>query len=354
MYDAIIIGAGIYGRYISNYLFNKEKHVLQIAKDGCLLFNQQSQGVASLVNQARVHNGYHYPRSIATAKASVKNYHRFIDDFYSSIIHGFKQVYSIPKYGSLTNATQFEQFCQNLGVQCEEYYPDFLNKQSLQGSWLVDELAIDTIQMMQSLEMDRKNELVIDEVARIDVTDHGFKLVCKSGKEFESKHVINCTYANLNHIQFEGKIQPLHLKYEACEIALMNPSRKLKNIGITFMDGPFASFMPFSKDGLWSLTSVQQTPHYFNYTGIDSVSSMSSNFDQMILQLKQYFNIPIRQLFDYSHSQYVVKTILANSETDDNRLIKVSTTQFNENKYIRVLGGKLNAIYELDQMLEVI
>lgn len=353
MYDVIIIGAGIYGRYASNYLFNKDKNILQIAKDDCLLFNQQSQGVASLVNQARVHNGYHYPRSIATAKSSVKHYHRFIDEFSSSIISGFKKVYSIPKYGSLTNANQFEQFCQNLGVQCEEYYPDFLNKQSLQGSWLVDEMAIDTIQMMNSLERNRKNELLVDEVVKITTIDNGFKVICKSGKEFESKHIINCTYANLNQIEFEKEIKPLHLKYEACEIALMNPSKKLKNIGITFMDGPFASFMPFSKDGLWSLTSVQQTPHYFNYTGIESVSSMKSNFDQMVLQLKQYFNIPIQQLFNYSHSQYVVKTILADSENDDNRLIKIAISDFNGSKYVRVLGGKLNAIYELDQLLEV-
>ena len=35
----------------------------------------------------------------------------------------------------------------------------------------------------------------------------------------------------------------------------------LKNIGITVMDGPFFSIMPFGQTGLHSLTSVTFTPH---------------------------------------------------------------------------------------------
>ena len=35
---------------------------------------------ASQVNQARVHNGYHYPRSLTTALSSVKYYERFTRD----------------------------------------------------------------------------------------------------------------------------------------------------------------------------------------------------------------------------------------------------------------------------------
>jgi len=42
---------------------------------------------ASQINQARVHNGYHYPRSVTTAKSSAEYYDRFTTEFSSCINH---------------------------------------------------------------------------------------------------------------------------------------------------------------------------------------------------------------------------------------------------------------------------
>ncbi len=41
--------------------------------------------------------------------------------------------------------------------------------------------------------------------------------------------------------------------------------KRLKNTGITVMDGPFFSLMPFGQTGLHSLTSVTFTPHETSY-----------------------------------------------------------------------------------------
>ena len=55
--------------------------------------------------------------------------------------------------------------------------------------------------------------------------------------------------------------EPFKIKYELCEIILCKVNSKLKNVGITVMDGPFFSIMPFGKTGYHSLTSVTFTPH---------------------------------------------------------------------------------------------
>jgi L-2-hydroxyglutarate oxidase LhgO len=76
-YDYIIIGAGIYGLYITRKLTQKYPN-----KKICLLeYDSEPFQRASFINQARVHNGYHYPRSLSTALKSAHYYNRFNKDY---------------------------------------------------------------------------------------------------------------------------------------------------------------------------------------------------------------------------------------------------------------------------------
>jgi len=63
--DCIIIGAGIFGLYAAKILAAKKKKVI------VLECSKRPFARASAINQARVHNGYHYPRSYETAKKVV-------------------------------------------------------------------------------------------------------------------------------------------------------------------------------------------------------------------------------------------------------------------------------------------
>ena len=58
--DAVIIGGGFYGAAIAVYLAKQRglKRITLIEREPTLLAR------ASYNNQARVHNGYHYPRSL--------------------------------------------------------------------------------------------------------------------------------------------------------------------------------------------------------------------------------------------------------------------------------------------------
>ena len=109
-YEVLIVGGGFYGCEIA----------LKLSKIGLskiLLVEKENELMkrASVNNQARVHNGYHYPRSIKTAQSSSKNYQKFINDYAYSIYNEMTMLYAIRKYNYVeigicryTNDTQYD------------------------------------------------------------------------------------------------------------------------------------------------------------------------------------------------------------------------------------------------------
>jgi L-2-hydroxyglutarate oxidase LhgO len=73
-YDAIVIGGGFYGCSLALALASRFHRVAVLEQRPELMSR------ASYVNQARVHNGYHYPRSFLTALRSSVNFPRFVSD----------------------------------------------------------------------------------------------------------------------------------------------------------------------------------------------------------------------------------------------------------------------------------
>ena len=73
-WDKIIIGAGLYGLYCARFCGLRGERVLVLEADGAAFRR------ATYINQARVHMGYHYPRSYSTAVKSAGYFRRFMDD----------------------------------------------------------------------------------------------------------------------------------------------------------------------------------------------------------------------------------------------------------------------------------
>ena len=80
-FDISIIGGGFYGSVLAYYVKRRFPNlsVVLLEKESDLLTR------ASAKNQARVHNGFHYPRSVVTAYRSRINFERFINEFYDAI-----------------------------------------------------------------------------------------------------------------------------------------------------------------------------------------------------------------------------------------------------------------------------
>jgi hypothetical protein len=158
--------------------------------------------------------------------------------------------------------------------------------------------------------------------------------------------VINATYAGMNGVVelFEG--EPLKIKYEYAELALCRVSPLLKDVGLTVMDGPFFSLMPFGFGGLHSLSAVSYTPHSMSTTPFDESSKdTTSHFIEMRQIAKKFMREDID--IEYKESLFATKAILAKTEADDARptLIQVHS----EKPYFAsILSGKLNTIFDID------
>ena len=74
---------------------------------------------ATYVNQARLHMGYHYPRSLSTAMKSAGYFRRFAEDYSFCVFSEFQQVYATSRHFSWTDAAEFQKFCRDAGIPCE-------------------------------------------------------------------------------------------------------------------------------------------------------------------------------------------------------------------------------------------
>src|SRR4051812_44592454 len=90
-FDAVVIGGGFYGARLALHLRQLGRTVLLLEREAALLRR------ASLVNQARVHGGYHYPRSILTSLRSRRNYARFHEEYRDCVVDSFAHYYAIAR-----------------------------------------------------------------------------------------------------------------------------------------------------------------------------------------------------------------------------------------------------------------
>ena len=256
-YDKIIIGAGLYGLYSALYSCKKGQHVIILECDDAPFKR------ATYINQARVHQGYHYPRSISTALKSAGYFDRFNKDFAFCINKEFDQIYATSSQYSWSDGKQFKSFCRAAGIPCEELHAgNYFKNGMCDGVFRTREYTYDAMILkeyyMNELEK-YGNSVVIkygEKINCIERTDDAYIIRTEDGESYQSPFVLNSTYAGTNQILDMAGFDKFGIKYELCEIILCDVNDKLKEIGFTVMDGPFFSIMPFGKTGYHSLYRV--------------------------------------------------------------------------------------------------
>ena len=137
-YDAVIVGGGIVGCSLTRYLKANLDKVLILERESTILQR------ASYANQARVHNGYHYPRSLRTALRSRLNFPRFVEEYRDCIEQSFAMYYGIGKLFSKVTAAQFKTFCQRINAPLEpapKEIKSLFNRDLVEEVFLVQEYA---------------------------------------------------------------------------------------------------------------------------------------------------------------------------------------------------------------------
>lgn len=358
-YDVAIIGGGFYGVHIALTLSQLNYSVVIIEKEDDLLTRASSK------NQARIHNGYHYPRSFTTALQSSISYPVFINEFKDCIYDEFENYYLISKFRSKINSEYYENLCKkiNLPLIKSKVLDGVINHQNIESVYKVNESLFDIKKIKNSLlnKLEDKNieNLLSSEVEKIDKNGTEFKLTLAGKSEFiRSKKVFNCTYSNINHIHSNNNMPLLDLKHEITETCLVKPNQFFKDKGITIMDGPFLSILPFpSIKDIHSFTHVSYTPHYEWFDQLypnDSDNLLAnykkkSNWIKMLKDAEKYILNP-NEHFTYKNSNWEIKTVLASSEFDDSRPILYKKNFFYKN-YSCILGAKIDNIYDIEQLL---
>lgn len=363
----LIIGAGIYGLYSALFLGSH-------CSDEVVVLEYESKPFkrATYINQARVHMGYHYPRSLYTAKKSANYFNRFVKDYGFSIYKDFKQIYATSADFSWTNANEFAKFCKNSSIECERVdISRYFNSGMCDGAFSTQEYTYDAdILLNHFLEQIAKYQnikIFFDSRIENVVMKSNSVTVETNNGNFTTDFVLNSTYASTNEISKLFGLSTFEIKYELCEIILCDVSNKLKDVGITVMDGPFFSIMPFGKTGYHSLTSVTFTPHVTSYnelpcfecqTGMEDYCSPDCLGNCNECKNKPHTSWPYMSKlarkylkeeygFNYVKSLYSIKPILKASEVDDSRPTVIRKLS-DEPLIVSVLSGKINTVYDLD------
>jgi glycine/D-amino acid oxidase-like deaminating enzyme len=370
MYDRIILGAGIYGMYSAVKSAKAGHSVLVIETDSEPFMR------GSYINQARLHNGYHYPRSYSTAAKCAKYFDRFFADFNDCILQDFSQIYAVATHYSWTNGKQFANFCDNVVIRCDEIsdITPYFNPHTVEKAFATHEYTFDAQLISACLLNEAKSlgvSFAFDEtVIKIFKKGGNWQVYTSADKSYISPWVLNSTYASINEIHRIIGFEPLNYKYELCEVILCNVSDNIAKVGLTVMDGPFFSVMPFGKTGYHSLTTVSKTPHITSYEKLptfpcqgkreDCTPETHKNcnicpqhpptaFAEMYQTAKKYMNHDIK--IEYVKSLYTLKPILKASEIDDSRPTIIRQYSAVPDFY-SVFSGKINTIYDLDGILE--
>ena len=370
-FDRIIIGAGLYGLYAAQYCGKKHQSVLVLECDPTPFRR------ATYINQARAHQGYHYPRSLSTAMRSAHYFERFNKDYSFCINSEFEQIYATSTNYSWTNGEQFKKFCEAANIPCEPLNPDkYFKKGMCDGAFLTREYSYDAL-ILRDYYMDTLSNMKNVEVRfAIRITDihlegDEYEVVLQDGKKYRTKFLLNAAFAGVNQILDMMKLEKFRIKYELCEIILIDVSDALKPYGFTVMDGPFFSIMPFGLCGSHSLTSVTFTPHATSYDATprfdcqersngycssdflgncnDCIAKPQTAYAYMSNLARKY----LKEEYDFSYkgSLYSMKPILMKSEIDDSRPTVVRTYSTNPT-CVSVLSGKINTVYDLDEVLD--
>lgn len=363
-YDAVVIGGGFFGCTVSLYLKKYLKSVLILEKEADLFQH------ASYVNQARVHKGYHYPRSLLTALRSQINFGKFIKDYQDCIVSSFDNYYAVSNYFSKVNASQFKTFCQRVDIPVTSVSPtikNLFNSNLIEEVFKTQEYVFAAIKLKNKMftalekhQINIKFDTDVIKVRKITETEKiNITINTKLGQNcITAKYIFNCTYSAINTILSASELTTIPLKHELAEIALVQVPESLKNIGITVMCGPFFSLMPFPSKQLHTLSHVRYTPHCYwqdteNTTSatnkIYHQATRKTNYPYMIRDAARY--LPILSGCSYVDSLWEVKTVLPQSEVDDSRPILFKRHQQLPNLTC-ILGGKIDNVYDIFHELQ--
>jgi glycine/D-amino acid oxidase-like deaminating enzyme len=359
-WDVLVVGGGFYGLYLAEYLAARLPRVLLCERGADLMAR------ASYANQARVHNGYHYPRSVLTASRSRVNFPRFVEEFRPAIDSSFAKLYAVARGTSKVTAEQFAESMRRIGAPVEPAAAEvrrLFDSDTVEEVFRTVEYAFDSSELKRVMAVrvrragvEVRLNTTVERVRSLPggavgvaLNEHG------TATELTAGMVFCCAYGQTNAVAAASGLPVIPLKHELAEMALVDVPPALKGLGVTVMDGPFFSCMPFPPRGLHTLSHVRYTPHGHWYDGLPGephvraydvfdLAQKRTAFPHMVRDAARY--LPAIAGCEYRDSLWEVKTVLPRSESDDSRPILFRPDHGIANYHV-VMGGKIDNVYDV-------
>ncbi len=252
-----IVGCGIFGAMTA----------IKLAESGIgvTIFDSNSRPLqgASLNNQNRLHLGFHYPRDDETASQCIRGFDEFRSEFSDCILDNFDNAYFIASEGSLTSPDEYLRFCRKHQLDFEEIDPNLFDPivNNVDLGITTKEVVYDSV-ILEKLITKKFRSLKIlprfnSEVTSISKKGDIFSLEINKSNQDDYDAIVNCTYANLNQLKFQIGQETKNFQYEYTIVPIVDWCRS--PVGITIMDGPFMTVLPFGKSKNFLLYHVDHT-----------------------------------------------------------------------------------------------
>lgn len=334
-----VVGAGIFGCITALKLREK------FPKAKIHLFERNAEicREASGINQYRLHEGYHYPRSAETVDQCKSGIESFLKEYHRCTVQQTRNHYCIPFKDSLISGAQYIQFLSNSKLPF--YIPnkvECIKERKMDLCIWANETLLNLPKFKFEL-LNRLNE------SKIDLH---FNRSFEKEMMGEYTIVINCTYSNLNYLLNED--EQIDYQFELCEKPVVELDHRFKQKSFVIMDGPFMCIDPLAETGLHVMGHVKHAIHHTNVGKFPEIPSQFdelmnigicnpkvTNFDKFVQCGKEFFTD-----FNPKHigSMYTIRTVLPNREHDDARPSYV--TRHHKRSY-SIFSGKISTAIDI-------
>jgi hypothetical protein len=320
-----ILGAGFYGCSLG-LAFAEQGHRVEVHETRGRIFEGASGNIP-----ARLHLGFHYPRSRLTRAACQEHSEAFMAR-YGHLTHGVPtNIYAVAADHSLVD---FDQYVRTLRGEVEFVTietPAEFGLRNVEGAVLTGERHILTDAARDYFE-EKLGDRIRVNMPPADLLDHpGWDMT------------IDATFCANESAGVD--------RYEPCLVVLLEgPTDR----AVTIMDGPFPSLYPFNEDaGLCSLSSALHTPFSKEIkTWSEAVSAMQDatrlevhqRADRMIAQMAEFYPA----IGGYTPVDFRLSVRAMPLSGADMRLVDVVRLG---DHLLRVRAGKIDAVIHAEKMI---
>jgi len=317
MVSIAIIGGGWTGCHLAASFMNEAKVTLYEKNEWLI-------SEASLINQNRLHYGYHYARDGATRRLCQSTFHRFIADYGHVVQDVRRNLYAVSEKESVLDAETLSLI-----------FKDWPHKEIEDHSLLNTSLVLDTQEkFISSIKAGKYFDCLLEPITvyeQINATDLS---LLKRDYDF----VFDCTNNAL--------LKPAEdCFFEHTMMAVYAPKQDLPFEALTYIDGPLFSIYPYSPS-LYSLSHVvhgvlSQNANFPNHHW--SWEELKPHRGAMEQHAKQYWPA----FDDFLKFEFTCTSTKAKTKNKTANRTPVFKT---EDNLLSVFTGKIQGIYAIEQM----